>query len=146
VQIFCVSPLSLKKVLKLIHPILRVMSSSKKTNIIHPYIYFLIEDGFSSIFDQLKARQTPMALRELYWLTSFLDSGGQEKLKTTIKEMETLLENVNSISQESFRKVLSQVVIYLHSQGYFLQAKYEVPTRATGLKSLADKLGGEEKE
>jgi hypothetical protein len=120
------------------------MMSHQKQTVIHPFIYFLIEDGFSAIFDQLKTRQTPDALRELYWLTSFLDQEGQEALESTTQKMEALLEDVNNLDRKKFREVLKEVTFYLHKQGYFINAKSEIPTRKVSFETLGRQLSGSE--
>jgi hypothetical protein len=118
------------------------VSSPRKPTLIHPYTYFLIEDGFSAIYDQLKTRNLRGALMFLYWLTVFLDNKGRTELKEVIEDIREILYRHNEmLNEDSLYRMVAQVTEYLHRENYFIQAKYEVPTRVGGVKALAHALG-----
>jgi hypothetical protein len=120
--------------------------SSPKKQLIHPYTYFLIEDGFSAIYDQWKERDILSGVRFLLGLTVYLTQEDRGKLKETINKLWGMLEGKIPRTERTFYDVLGEVTAFIHKEGYLMTSKFEVPTRETGLKQIAERLGGREEE
>jgi len=114
--------------------------SQRKEPFIHPFTYFLVQDGLSSIFDSVKMNDLGGALEKLYWLTGFLDKKMQIELKENIEEMENFHSNYGSFNRIEFRKIFTKIMRALHEEGYFLAAKRGPTTRPTEMKDMKMRL------
>lgn len=116
------------------------MSWNRDKGFVHPYTYFLVNDGLSSIYDSIKEGNRSLALQKLYWLVGFLEPKIQDTLASEVEDMESMMQNINLLTVENFKLILWNVIGHLHEAGYFLAAKFGPPTKETKMGDLARKL------
>lgn len=115
-------------------------SSGRGKPFIHPYTYFLVNDGLSDIFDSIKNGNRSETLKKLYWFTVFLDPHIQDDLTKDIQTMEDMMTDLKLLTPSRLRSILHKVMTKLHQEGYFVTAKFGPKTRERTMKDMQRKL------
>jgi hypothetical protein len=118
------------------------MSSSKGKQLIHPFVYLLVDDGVNAIFLSMKQKRYRDALQDLWSLFSIMDQEFRDGNKDVFKRIEHYRTvDIAALSDgKEMHKLVTVVLQYLHSHNYLVSQRYEVPKRETSLKEMERRL------
>jgi hypothetical protein len=118
------------------------MSSKDKPNFIHPFLFYVVNDGIFEAHGYLTSRgatgEREADKNMLYHLIAY-----EQDLKDKLApQIEWLKKKVNLTPDELERwNVFSEIYSALHKAHYFDLAKGGPPTKIGGLGDVAKKLG-----
>jgi hypothetical protein len=123
------------------------MSSRDKPNFIHPFLFFVVQDGIMETHGYLTSRGAS-GEREadkgmLYHLIAY-----EQDLKDQLAPQITWLKEKVQLTPEELNRwnVYSQIYSALHKAHYFDLAKGGPSTRIAGLTDIKQKLGMDQDE